>query len=697
MICGMMFLFLLVDVLPAAETSPGRSLIDLGRVDLAKAKHRDVKPSLVGGDEPRLRLAAGHKDPWPGINFLSPQGKWDLSGYGFVTVAVHNAGATAVEAGLRLDTPGADRNQCFIDGRVDLGPGETKTLKLRLPPKLPAALMQKLFGMRGYPGGATEKKGFEPANVSELRLFIAQPKTDSLVEFAAIRAGGTPLAVTKVDLEHFFPLIDRYGQFKHGDWPGKTHGDNDLVQRRRQEAADLAAHAGPAEWDSYGGWRAGPKREASGFFRVEKQQGTWWLVDPEGRLFWSHGIDGVRFDIANTPITDRKDWFEELPVAGSPLAKFYGKGAWAPLGYYQGKRYETYCFSAANLLRKYGSAWRGEAADLMHRRLRSWGLNSMGNWSEAEVYLLRKTPYVVSIGAKHRELEGSHGYWGKFADVFDPSFADGLRQRMSWEKGKSAGDPWCIGYFVDNELSWGDEISLATAALASPAGQPAKGVFVEDLKRKYGTIEKLNRTWGTAHASWKALLESRIPPDKKKAHADLVAFYAKTAEKYFQTCRDTVKQYAPHNLYLGCRFAWGNDVAVGAAAKFCDVVSYNRYQDSVADLRLPSGLDRPVIIGEFHFGALDRGMFIAGLRPVDNQIERGKAYAHYVRSALANRSIVGTHWFEYADQATTGRGDGENYQIGFVDVCDTPYGETIQASRAIGAIMYRERWENREK
>jgi len=63
-------------------------------------------------------------------------------------------------------------------------------------------------------------------------------------------------------------------------------------------------------------------------------------------------------------------------------------------------------------------------------------------------------------------------------------------------------------------------------------------------------------------------------------------------------------------------------------------------------------------------------------------------YAAYVRSALRNPLIVGTHWFQYKDQATTGRGDGENYQIGFVDICDRPYGETIEASRSVGYDMY---------
>ena len=52
---------------------------------------------------------------------------------------------------------------------------------------------------------------------------------------------------------------------------------------------------------------------------------------------------------------------------------------------------------------------------------------------------------------------------------------------------------------------------------------------------------------------------------------------------------------------------------------------------------------------------------------------------------------MGTHWFQYADQPATGRGDGENYQIGFVDVCDTPYPEIVKACREVGYGMYASR------
>ena len=35
--------------------------------------------------------------------------------------------------------------------------------------------------------------------------------------------------------------------------------------------------------------------------------------------------------------------------------------------------------------------------------------------------------------------------------------------------------------------------------------------------------------------------------------------------------------------------------------------------------------------------------------------------------------------------------DEENYQIGFLDVADTPYAETIAASREVGSRLYRVR------
>jgi len=151
----------------------------------------------------------------------------------------------------------------------------------------------------------------------------------------------------------------------------------------------------------------------------------------------------------------------------------------------------------------------------------------------------------------------------------------------------------------------------------------------------------------------------------------------------------------PNQLYMGCRFAWVNDRAARAAGKFCDIVCYNRYRYSVEELRLPGEIDMPLIIGEFHFGALDRGMFHTGLRKTANQEDRADKYRDYVQGALRNPYIVGTHWFQYKDQATTGRGDGENYQIGFIDICDKPYPEIVRACREVGYNLYEYRLKKR--
>lgn len=675
----------------AAATGGEQTVIDFGQIRPEAIKTRDTQIAPAAGrSDLRLRIMAGHKQEWPAVLMHPPQDVWNLQQRQYVAVDVKNAGGEPVSAGLRIDSAGADRRKPGPQARVDLQPGQRRTIVVPLGQRMPEGLKGKLFAMQAFPFGWKEGGQFDPSRVSEISIYVARPTADHVLEVSNIRAGGTAVPTGAATVEHLFPLIDKYGQFMHGQWPGKVLSDADLARRRTEEAADLARHPGPAGWDQYGGWQAGPRLNATGYFRVEKRRGRWWLVDPDGRLFWSHGVDSVRANTGGSPVTRREAWFAELPQPGSPLARFYQPMTVGPTGYYQGQKIQLFNFQAANLMRKYGADWQQQFALLAHQRLRSWGLNTAGDWSESKFYLLHKTPYCVDIRHSSPRIEGSTGYWGKFYDVFDPQFAGELRRAMAKEKGVSAGDPWCIGYFPDNELGWGDELSLALAALASPAGQPAKRVLVDDLKAKYGTIAALNAAWGSQHGSWDDLLASKTPPDKVRARPDLTAFTTKLAETYFRTCRDAVHEVAPQQLYLGCRFAgsWTNDLAVRAAAKYCDVVSVNRYQDTADDFRLPEGIDVPVVVGEFHFGALDRGLFHGGLRPVANQQERAEAYQRYVRGALVNPWLVGAHWFEFADEPTAGRWDGENYQIGLVDVCDTPYAETIEASRRLGAELY---------
>jgi len=658
----------------------------------------------------------GRSNSRPGVTFRPRTGGWDMTGPGHIEARVKNVGKRTLNVHLALDNPGANRTErkgCVIKSAT-VPPGKEQKLTLAIPAQAPRILKTAFRGMRGAPGGFSGRqgRGIDPTNVVRISVYVYHPGADYEYEVTDLCTGGAPAFPLPKDPAGLFPMIDRFGQYIHKDWPGKIHSEDDLTRHRKQETVDLAAHPGPKDWNQYCGWLGGPKLEATGRFRVAKWCDKWWFVDPEGRLFWSHGLVRVTWSCGYTPITGRRFLFADLPTRDSPFGPFYGRSTWAIAGLYE-RGAETYNFTGANLLRKYGPTWPEVFTDVTHRRLRSWGLNTLANCSQPAIYLKRKTPYtatvysldsppadtpggtgyVATIHDDSRVIEDAGGGWGKFPDVFDPSFKATLLKEVAQHKGKAVGDPWCLGYFLGNELTWGrDETWLARAVLKSPARQPAKKVLADDLKKKYRDINKLNAAWGTDYASWNALLKSTTPPGGKQARGDLAAFLDKTADAYFRQCREAVKEVDPEGLYLGCRFAgWANQRIFLAAAKYSDVISVNRYAESVADLRLPGGVDKPAVIGEFHFGSLDRGKFHASLRPVADQQARGAAYEKYVRSALENPAVVGTHWHQYGDQATTGRDDGENFQNGFIDVCDTPYTETIEACRRIGHRLYKVR------
>ena len=640
--------------------------------------------------------AHGRGYNWPGPVW---RGEWDLEGKTQILVDIENLEDHPMTYHVRIDDAAARQNNAnWFTSSFQVEAKTRKTCEISLPAAFPEQLRGKVFGMRGLPGGArTSGASLDWKNVLSLFIFIGKEARPAKFRIYSVRAAESVRKNMTADWmkmtpEEFFPMIDRYGQFKYEDWPGKIHSDAEFAERIEAEKADIAANPRPGNWDKYGGWLDGPKLKATGHFRVEKVDGNWWFVTPDGHLFWSHGTDCVGMSNGNGPISDREHYFEGLPEE-SP---FYGKG-WTHIGYYGGKgEFRTFNWTKANLERKYGPDFAARHSESAHERLASWGMNTIGNWSSGEIFKMQKTPYVVTLSAGGRAIEGSEGYWGKFPDPFTKEFRTSIRNSVKSNQ-EALNSPYCIGAFVNNELSWGGQYSLARAALASPADQPAKLEFVNFLQQKYGTIEKLNQVWKTEYTDWNAVIQSTAVPKDPAMNPDLDAFYAVIAEKYFAVIHEELRAGAPETLDLGCRFAWTCDTAAYAMAKYVDVMSYNRYEEHLKNFRLPEGIDKPCIIGEFHFGALDRGVFHTGLRGAKDQNERAEKYYAYVRSALENPAIVGTHWFQYGAQATTGRFDGENYQIGLIDITDTPYPEIIAKVREIGRTMYSIRSENAEK
>lgn len=662
---GRACVLLLAMALAAAATADGmRVLVPAADAESAcRIETRDASFCDVVERDGRYYRAVrtGTRIDYPGVSLLPPTSRpWDLSGHALLSLEVVNPGRDPVGLYLRIDNEGGDgQRNCLQMPVSQIAPGETRRFVVPL-------------GMTAVPSRPLELRGFkgaiDPRRITQVILFQARPSQARTVLVGDLQLCGPRVPMV---VEDFLPFIDAYGQQAHGDWPGRIRNDADLAAAVEDEERDLASTGLPAGWDRFGGWADGPVLEATGHFRTAKIDGRWWLVDPDGRLFWSTGITCVRASCGITRMRGREDYF--APLATDPdLGRFLVDG--------------FINYSAANLRRRHGEAWRERFADLVHRRLRSWRINTIGNWSDDRLVLMRRTPYTLPIETSSRRI--ADGEDSKMPDPFDQGFAASLDALFRREAGRSADDPWCIGYFVENELPWHGPL-LGANVLRCPADQPAKQAAIAQLRAAHpGGIAELNAAWNTTHASWEALLACRAAPDLARAREDLAMLARGVAERFFSTVREARDRHAPRKLLLGSRFAGRTDDDIAIAARHCDVVSFNIYRPEVAGFALPAGLDRPVLIGEFHFGAFDRGPFHPGLVPVTSQAERAVAYRRYVEGAAANPCLVGAHWFQYGDQPTTGRTDGENYQVGFVDICDTPYPETVAAARATGDRIY---------
>lgn len=657
----------------------------------------------VRGDRLLLTIPADPSDRFPGV-ILLPQNKkhFDFSGGTVFAVDVRNLNAHPAQLQLEivnLNRNPADKRQfsSVVPGGIGLEPGERATLRLRYLRSGNAADWAPLGMMVTFDGFEGRDHHLDVGKVDQLRFFIKDCGQQQRFELSHLRLEEPPLPLPEAlkSRDAFYPCIDRFGQYRHAEWPGKLHDESEFAARAAAEAADLAAHPAPGDRTPYGGWASGPDFPATGHFHPVRYAGKWFLADPAGKLFWSFGMNSIEMQGA-TNLLRREHYFEELPPAEGAAASCY-RTARPILRYYkeQGIR-ETPCFDFVrhNLILKHGGTFeQAQAAflDSAPRRLKSWGFNTVANWSDLRLVRRRKLPYAIWLNPGAATIPGDRGHWRKFYEVFSPDFENALAALLTGPYADLARDPWCIGFFVNNELSWGDETGLVRGVLRSPAGQPSKLALAEQLRKKYGSIEALNRAWNTDYRSWDAFLESTALPGGAAARRDLAAFNAAMIERYFSTARRVLRRHAPQKLYLGCRFSNTDysEPVIRIAAKYADVLTFNLYRYSVGAFRLPEGVDKPVLIGEWHFGTLQYGPPNPGLRTASDQRERARAFDRYLRSALWNPNIVGAHYFQYYDQATTGRtGDSENMQIGFLNAVDTPYPELVEAARRIGRELY---------
>ncbi len=474
------------------------------------------------------------------------------------------------------------------------------------------------------------------------------------------------------------PVVDPFGQWVVKDWPGKTRSESELIQTQTFLLADAEQAEYPEEWSRFGGWE-NLKFQATGYFRTHHDGRRWWLVDPDGYAFISNGVDCIGPN-ASGVVENQEDLFAWLPERDDELfgRAVSGRGGAAMVDFYR-----------TNLIRVFGADWLGRWTTITQGLMKHMKFNTVGNWSSIEFAKSAKLPYVLPLrGFPSTEIN----LFRDFPDVFSEEYKNAcVTFAAQLEPYKN--DPYLIGYFLRNEPQWAFGFhNLAFEMFATIQSSATKSAFVDWIAYRYrNDLQAFNAVWGLGLDRFGELEQKtfrEIPSET--AGKDFYAFTELMVEEYVGRPCDEVEKIDPNHLNLGMRYAWiSSDLLYKAGERF-DVFSINGYGNpgppKTEEISRRSG--KPVMIGEFHFGSTDRGLPATGIQGALNQVERGKAYRYYVEQGYVRPELIGIHYFQWIDQPVFGRFDGENYNIGIVDICNRPYEEFTRAVTLTNGRIY---------
>jgi hypothetical protein len=517
----------------------------------------------------------------------------------------------------------------------------------------------------------------DPAKVDRMILEVHR-KSDAPLRFAM-----TPLDATDTEPELLDKLtlpkgklLDRLGQSAIREWPGKTANEEELIDRLRRQAAEAGDQKWPDSFSPWGGW-VQKQYDATGFFRTHHDGSRWWLVDPDGCAFWSTGPDCVHpeIDASIDGLEEALEWMPDRDLAEATAGR---------LGHE--RRHINYL--GINLRRAFGEGWHEEWKPIILAELRRIGFNTVANWSEWQMAKEAEFPYVRHLDFR---CDRAPLVYRDLPDVYDSGFALDAAA-VAAQLTESVDDPALIGYFLMNEPTWGFSAECPAAGmLYTYESGPARDRFARFLKEKYRDDDRLAESWGPK-VSFSAITSGLFDQAlTDRGVADCEEFSAEMVSRFFTTLTQECRKIDPHHLNLGIRYQtvpphWALD-----GMRTFDVFSMNCYRDRVpseVNAEIARLLGMPVMIGEWHFGALDAGLPASGIGHVRSQTDRGKAYRYYLETAAADPNCVGVHYFTLYDQSAIGRFDGEAYQIGFIDGCHRRYPEMCGAARATHEAMY---------
>ncbi len=390
------------------------------------------------------------------------------------------------------------------------------------------------------------------------------------------------------------------------------------------------------QFDKYGGW-IGLCGDKTGVFHTQYINNRWWIITPEGNVFWSTGMYCVR--IGGIPETDT------------------------------GKRvYKDAC------LEKYGNEIKW--SEITRAQLKKWGFNTIGDWSSESIYRKTGVAYVAGIDlprkAENVIPEGSYGY---FPDVFSQEFKDSVRENME-NKFKNQpyliDDPSLLGYFLADEPSWygskGRRGSLTDDFMALDNSKAGKKAWVEYMRTKH-------------------IKDSQVTEEDK------LEFLKVIAEQFSKVLHDALREYDKYHMILGTRPTRLYPEVIEGMSKYVDVFSASAYElnrgysispeleQVISDIYVYS--QKPIMLGVLISGQ-DTGLPYG---TVKTQRDRGVSYWRYLAKVASNPNIVGMLWYQYFDPPKKCF-DNTATNWGMVNEKDEPYEEAVSSIAQANKMVY---------
>jgi hypothetical protein len=291
-----------------------------------------------------------------------------------------------------------------------------------------------------------------------------------------------------------------------------------------------------------------------------------------------------------------------------------------------------------------------------------------------------------------------HGYIGQTArwrypnqfayhDVFDPQHHADIDAMALAVTTRTKDNPSLIGYYWADLVMWDIDRARAQRCTdwvsfhrALPGPRAGKRAYVDFLRARHHTIDRLNSAYATTFPSFDFLLSSQLhglPLDRSAVRADDDAFLGLIARTLYTAMATAFRKHDPHHLLLGDRYDAHNHPpqVLAAAVEHVDAIAVQwgaqievneidlagRYDathnfgfeatfDRAYFERLHAQTGKPILICDHNISFAAPGMPFTQWHQKQSPQDAAAAYRTFLHELIATPFMLGLQRCQYLSQ-----------------------------------------------